>query len=78
MKEIDKLFDNSLSQKLYDDLTRFSIPPLLRYEDRNSMAFSLEARVPFLDHRVVEYCFALHDSKARSGQPFLGKPNPVS
>ena len=57
--EIDKLFDNSLSQKLYDDLTRFSIPPLLRYEDRNSMAFSLEARVPFLDHRVVEYCFAL-------------------
>jgi asparagine synthase (glutamine-hydrolysing) len=57
--QIEKLFDNSLSQKLYDDLTRFSIPPLLRYEDRNSMAFSLEARVPFLDHRVVEYCFAL-------------------
>lgn len=57
--EIDKLFENTLSQKLYDDLTRFSIPPLLRYEDRNSMAFSLEARVPFLDHRLVEYCFAL-------------------
>lgn len=57
--DIDRLFDNSLSQKLYDDLTRFSIPPLLRYEDRNSMAFSLEARVPFLDHRLVEFCFAL-------------------
>ena len=57
--DVDRLFENSLSQKLYDDLTRFSIPPLLRYEDRNSMAFSLEARVPFLDHRVVEFCFAM-------------------
>jgi asparagine synthase (glutamine-hydrolysing) len=27
---------------------------LLRYEDRNSMAFSIESRVPFLDHRLVE------------------------
>ncbi len=56
---VERLFSNSLSQKLYDDLTRFSIPPLLRYEDRSSMAFSLEARVPFLDHRLVEFCFAL-------------------
>jgi asparagine synthase (glutamine-hydrolysing) len=57
--DIDRIFSNSLSQKLYDDLTRFSIPALLRYEDRNSMAFSLEARVPFLDYRLVEFCFAL-------------------
>lgn len=57
--DVDRLFDNSLSQKLYDDLTRFSIPPLLRYEDRNSMAFSMEARVPFLDYRLVEFCFAM-------------------
>ncbi len=56
---VEKLFSDSLNQKLYADLTRFSIPTLLRYEDRNSMAFSLEARVPFLDHRLVEFCFAL-------------------
>jgi len=35
-----------------------SLPHLLRYEDRNSMAFSIEARVPFLDHELVESVFA--------------------
>ncbi|MDQ2810183.1 MAG: asparagine synthase (glutamine-hydrolyzing) [Chloroflexota bacterium] len=34
-----------------------SLPTLLRYEDRNSMAFAREARVPFLDYRLVEYAF---------------------
>jgi asparagine synthase (glutamine-hydrolysing) len=36
-----------------------NLPALLRYEDRNSMAFSVESRVPFLDHRLVEFAFAL-------------------
>jgi asparagine synthase (glutamine-hydrolysing) len=36
-------------------LTRYSLPSLLRYEDRNSMWFSIESRVPFLDHRLVEF-----------------------
>ncbi|MCA9286306.1 MAG: asparagine synthase (glutamine-hydrolyzing) [Phycisphaerales bacterium] len=41
------------------DLRRWSLPALLRYEDRNSMAHSIEARVPFLDHPLAEHFVSL-------------------
>lgn len=45
-----------------------ALPSLLRYEDRNSMAFSIEARLPFLDYRLVERSIALAPSlKMRNG-----------
>lgn len=44
-----------------------NLPMLLHWEDRNSMAFSVEARVPFLDYRVVEFVLALPDAEKLSG-----------
>lgn len=52
-----------LSKRLYQALVRSSLPALLRYEDRNSMAYSIEARVPFLDYRLVEFVFSLPEEQ---------------
>jgi asparagine synthase (glutamine-hydrolysing) len=43
-------------------ITATNLPMLLHWEDRDSMAFSIEARTPFLDYRVVELSLALADS----------------
>jgi asparagine synthase (glutamine-hydrolysing) len=38
-----------------------SLPMQLHWNDRNSMAHSVESRAPFLDYRLVEYTLALRD-----------------
>jgi asparagine synthase (glutamine-hydrolysing) len=44
------------------------LPLYLRVEDRNSMAHSVEARLPFLDYRLVSLAFSLPgDWKLRGG-----------
>ena len=50
-----------LAQMSYADITRGNVPAVLGIADRNAMAHSVESRVPYLDHRVVEYGFGLPD-----------------
>ena len=50
------------------DIKFFVLPALLKYEDRNSMTWSIEARVPFVDHEVIECAIGLKDDlKIRNG-----------
>lgn len=54
----------SRAQLSYD-----SLPPLLHYQDRDSMAHSVESREPFLDYRLVEFVLLLPDNyKIRLGK----------
>jgi len=62
-----RAFRTELSRALaFDTLARL-LPSLLRYEDRNSMAFSIETRLPFLDWRLVSFVFSLPDEERLDG-----------
>ncbi len=50
---------SALNRFLYRLVRHTNIPTVLQYQDRSSMAHGVESRVPFLDHRIVEFCFRL-------------------
>jgi asparagine synthase (glutamine-hydrolysing) len=59
---------NDLALKLQIDVAAGKLPALLRYEDKNSMWYSIEARVPFLHRHFFEYVASLpFDRKLRNG-----------
>ena len=47
---------NSLAEYLKFDIEENCLPALLHFEDRNSMAHSVETRIPFLDFKLAEFC----------------------
>lgn len=62
-------WSGSLPQRIKLDMVKYSLPSLLRYEDKSSMAFSIESRTPYLDFRIVEYLARLPLSlKIRNGR----------
>ena len=78
-KELASLFNNKLLRSIIDkskniyDLQIFEIQShqlrtLLMYEDKNSMAHSIETRLPFLDYRAVEAAVSMNcDYKINGG-----------
>lgn len=51
--------DDDITQMCLDQTLVYSIPQLCHNEDSNSMDFSVEVRMPFLDYRIVEFALAL-------------------
>ena len=49
----------TLKAALRDALEQSPLPALLRYEDRNSMAFGVESRVPFLTPQLAQFTASL-------------------
>jgi asparagine synthase (glutamine-hydrolysing) len=77
---------NSMKETSVNSINNI-LPALLRYEDRSSMAFSVESRVPYLDHRIAEFCLNLPDELKihkgwtkyilrKSSEPYL--PNDIT
>ncbi|MDA0824099.1 MAG: asparagine synthase C-terminal domain-containing protein, partial [Proteobacteria bacterium] len=63
---------NVAKEAYFDSMTHFDfkclLPALLHVEDRMSMAHGLESRVPFLDHKIVEFAARIPaDVKFRDG-----------
>jgi asparagine synthase (glutamine-hydrolysing) len=66
--QFPRRFSDHLRNWLYRDLRHTKLPRVLRMHDRLSMASSRELRVPFLDHRLVEFAFSLPaDLRIRQG-----------
>lgn len=51
---------DDLKAMLKYELTNHGLEKLLRFADRNSMAHSVEVRLPFLNHELVEFVMSLH------------------
>ncbi|MEW6263506.1 MAG: asparagine synthase-related protein [Thermodesulfobacteriota bacterium] len=52
-------FNSYLANRCYQDLYYETTPPCLAADDKNVSHFGLTTRFPFLDHRLVTFCFSL-------------------
>ena len=60
---------DELEEYLRNSLLQWTLPAFLHYEDRNSMAFGVETRLPFLDYRLVEAAFRIpSEEKLKEGK----------
>lgn len=66
--EILRIEERSFEDTLTNLVVETNMPQLLRYEDRNSMAHSIESRVPFVETDLVSFVLSLPpEYKTRNG-----------
>ena len=68
--------NDEIARRLYTDFKTTLVSEMLTKVDRMTMAFGLEARVPFLDHSLVEWSFGIPSHLKRKndeGKYFLRK-----
>lgn len=61
-QERQTFMHSNVKDQMYQDLCLYKVPRALRFNDRVSMAYSRELRVPFLDHRLFEFSFSLSEN----------------
>lgn len=65
---VSGLYNSNNFEQFTRDMIQVNLQSLLHFEDRNSMAHSIESRVPFLDYRLVESIFNMPaEYKIRNG-----------
>ena len=52
---------------LLNNYRSWTAPPFLHYEDRNSMKFGIEVRVPLFDHKLIEFILQFNTEDIISG-----------
>ncbi|WP_051686314.1 asparagine synthase (glutamine-hydrolyzing) [Chryseobacterium hispalense] len=64
---LEKSYDNIFNLQK-DEILRDQLPELLKWEDKNSMGYSIESRLPFLDYNLVEICLSINNEyKVKNG-----------
>lgn len=60
--EVSEMLQRALASRgqarRVNEIRMMYLPRLLKWDDRNSMAFSIEGRYPFLDHELIELCLS--------------------
>ncbi len=60
-KKYQRPVERTIQESSLASIYAFGLQRILHHEDRNSMALGIEARSPFLDYRLMEFCLALPD-----------------
>lgn len=61
-KVTNKLGHRQVRDACIDQINNLFLPAFLHHQDRNSMAFGIESRSPFMDYRLMEFMLNLPDT----------------